>query len=189
MITYISNPLQNENPEPCSKHYNAGCKELADPNLEQNITKRAKTISTRHSDRETRQTPSKQCKMEASTISPMESTVTNNTQTNDTQLHPLSHTGGAAITYNLRSRRQPHHTIKTHRRKKEPISDEQVAHHAHHQPKPNHTPIKCSSAAQAPPRINMAFPTPCSMPHRNPTPDVKPHRNPPMNTFKYKQPH
>ena len=37
--------------------------------------------------------------------------------------------------------------------------------------------IKHSSVAQAPPRINMA----------SPTPSVMPHRNPPMNTSKYKQ--
>ena len=37
LITYISNPLQNEDPEPYSKHYSAGGKELADHNLEQNI--------------------------------------------------------------------------------------------------------------------------------------------------------
>ena len=89
LITYISNPLQNEDPEPYSKHYIAGGKELADHNLEQNITKRVKTISTRHSGRETRQTPSKQSKTEASTVSQMEPTVTNNTHTNDTQLDPL----------------------------------------------------------------------------------------------------
>ncbi len=37
--------------------------------------------------------------------------------------------------------------------------------------------IKRSSAAQAPPRINMAFPVP----------SVMPHRNPPMDTTKYKE--
>ena len=46
--------------------------------------------------------------------------------------------------------------------------DKQVAQHAHHQPKPSRAPIKHSTAAQALPRINMVFPTPCSMPHRNP---------------------
>ena len=112
LITYISNPLQNEDPKPYSKHYSAGGKELVDHNLEQNITKRAKTISTRQNDTETGQMPSKQSKMEASTINPMESAVTNNTHANDTQLDPPSRTSGAALTYNLRSRRHHQHTIK-----------------------------------------------------------------------------
>jgi hypothetical protein len=93
----------------------------------------------------------------------------NNTHTNDKQLDPPTHTNGAAITYNLRSRRQHQHTIKTHKKKKEIQRSEHVAHHAHHQPKPNHTPIKRSSVAQAPPHISMAFPTPCSMPHKTPS--------------------
>ena len=42
LITYIANPLQNEDLEPYSKHYSAGVKELADHNLEENITNEQK---------------------------------------------------------------------------------------------------------------------------------------------------
>ena len=43
LITYLSDPLQYDDPEPDSKHYNAGGTELVGHNLVQNLTKRPKT--------------------------------------------------------------------------------------------------------------------------------------------------
>jgi hypothetical protein len=38
LITYLSDPLQNEDPKPYSKHYNTGGTELVEHNLAQNLT-------------------------------------------------------------------------------------------------------------------------------------------------------
>ena len=48
LITYLSNPLHNEDPEPYSKRYSAGGTELVHHNLEQNLTTRKKTQHNRH---------------------------------------------------------------------------------------------------------------------------------------------
>ena len=39
LITYLSDPLQNEDPESYSKHYSAGGTELVGHNLAQNLAK------------------------------------------------------------------------------------------------------------------------------------------------------
>ena len=48
LITYLSDPVHNEDPEPYSKKYSAGGADLAHHNLEQNLTKRQKTQHNLH---------------------------------------------------------------------------------------------------------------------------------------------
>ena len=67
--------------------------------------------------------------------------------------------------YNLKPPKLHQHVAKP--QKKETHKARKVAQLGNNQPQQNQTRIKRSSAAQAPPRIHMAFPSPCSMPHRN----------------------
>jgi hypothetical protein len=170
-ITYISDPIQNEHSELYSKHYSPGGTESVDHNLIKNITKQTKIHNTRPG----AQTVNPNPPSSHTTIPPAAHTMDTTTATNnlpkaDMQPYPISHTSTktTAKAYNLRPRKTHHQTTTTHKKKKETKNDNQQVRHAPVRPNLTLPPIKRSLAAQAPPRISMVFPAPCTMPYSNP---------------------
>ena len=181
LITYITDPLNNEDPEPHSKSYNAGGTEL--PEQEQ-VRKTSKRRKTQH--------------IVQKTSPPTIPTITT------TRTHTISgtpckkdHTSTHQHTKNNNTLSKPYQMETTHpppkpyksrpnrvqkalnmrKRKTPPLYPQHENRHQLESNKQIQSTIKHISVAQAPPCINMAFPAP----------SVMPHRNPPMNTPKYKQ--
>jgi hypothetical protein len=174
-------PLNNEDPEPHSKSYNAGGTEL--PEQEQ-VRKTSKRRKTQH--------------IVQKTSPPTIPTITT------TRTHTISgtpckkdHTSTHQHTKNNNTLSKPYQMETTHpppkpyksrpnrvqkalnmrKRKTPPLYPQHENRHQLESNKQIQSTIKHISVAQAPPCINMAFPAP----------SVMPHRNPPMNTPKYKQ--
>ena len=105
-----------------------------------------------------------------------------------TTLHKHTSNENTTKVYNLRSRKTQHQTIIPCKRKQHRQKHHQQVRLSAKQPEPTPTPIKWSSAAQAPSRINMAFPAPCTMPRNNP-PIPATHTQPTLEKYFYPRAH
>jgi hypothetical protein len=184
-ITYLSDPHNTEDPEPHSKSYIAGGTEMHEQQLANKITKKLKTQQTKdktplthhthhHPDPDTH-TP--KIPMLTHQYKPAPEKPLQHNPNTDTHnpLYPMEITHPPPKPYKLRPakvQKPPTRKRNTQPRHAQPDNHHQAELYTQTQPA-----IKHSSVAQAPPRINMAFPAP----------SVMPHRNPPMDTTKYKQ--
>jgi hypothetical protein len=178
LLTYITDPVNNEDPEPYSegrepysKRHSAGGIEMTEHKLVNKNTKRQKT---HHNQNFAHNMPTTHATPTTATL-PSHTTNTRITKTQNPQI--AQHTPNTKHTYHLRSKLTHKHNSPLRKRK-------QTTHKVYNLNTPittqkelTHTPIKRSSAAQAPPRINMAFPAPCTMPFKPPTLPSKHHQS------------
>jgi hypothetical protein len=172
LTMYLSDPLNSEDPEPYSKRYSAGGTELEYHNLEQNHSKRKKTQHNQH----TAHTINPPTPITPTTATPARHTT--NTMKIDSGMNGTDQqTSSTNINkYNLRSKKTQHQNTSPRKRKQTTQKDYKTNTQTIAQRDPTPKPNKRSSAEQAPPRINMAFPAPCTMPHKPPTLPATPHQ-------------